>query len=75
MIRFLGLVLPSRLTPVHHFLAWLGGYFWIPCILCGRPWGGHQWHDRRGFSCTIEYGRNAGHGICPACTKRGEAHP
>lgn len=49
--RFLGLVVPSRLVGVHHFLAWLGGYFWIECQKCGRCWGGHQRHGNNQDLC------------------------
>lgn len=28
---------------LHRWRAWLGGYFWIPCPLCGDMWGGHEW--------------------------------
>lgn len=56
MIRLLGLILPRGLTRVHHFLAWLGGYYWINCRNCGRGWGGHQ---RRGH---FE--------VCPRCAKK-----
>lgn len=59
MIRFLGIVIPQSFTPVHHFLAWLGGYYWINCAKCHRGWGGHQ---RRGH-----------HEVCPRCARRAKA--
>lgn len=27
---------------MHHVYAYLMGYFWIPCPLCGRIFGGHE---------------------------------
>ena len=27
---------------VHHFWARLRGYFWAPCPICGRKFGGHE---------------------------------
>ena len=26
----------------HRFYAWLFGYFWLPCPICGRFFGGHE---------------------------------
>lgn len=23
--------------------AWLHAYFWLPCPVCGRKFGGHEW--------------------------------
>ena len=43
------------------------GYFWLPCVLCDRPYGGHEIVD------TIPdptRGPGAGLTICPACTAR-----
>jgi hypothetical protein len=25
-----------------HIRAYLGGYFWLPCRVCGRMFGGHE---------------------------------
>jgi hypothetical protein len=27
---------------VHRVRAFAGGYFWLPCPQCGRPFGGHE---------------------------------
>lgn len=55
----------------------LNGYFWLPCPLCGKKFGGHEWRDYNGLSSHIndpDYpplsGR--GKGICPDCTKAGK---
>mgnify|MGYP001566530485 CR=1 FL=1 len=26
----------------HRFYAWLFGFFWLPCPVCGRMFGGHE---------------------------------
>jgi hypothetical protein len=36
-------ILIQRLNQAY---AWLFGYFWLPCPLCGRYFGGHQEHGR-----------------------------
>lgn len=52
-------------------------YFWLPCTLCGKMFGGHEWKDRKGLSsviktedCTLGQMR----GICPDCTLAGKGH-
>jgi hypothetical protein len=64
---------------MHRAYARLGGYFWLPCPLCGQYSGGHEWRDRDGKSSTIQDpetawnpNRSAGLGICPACTRAGK---
>lgn len=27
---------------LHRSFAWLFGYFWLPCPVCGRMFGGHE---------------------------------
>ena len=27
---------------IHKIYAWLFGYFWLPCPMCGRMFGGHE---------------------------------
>lgn len=63
---------------MHRLYASLFGYFWVPCLLCGRYSGGHEWRDRNGMSSTINHpihpsnpGKRTGKGICPACTRNG----
>lgn len=51
------------------------GYFWLPCPLCGKHFGGHEWKDRKGKPSSIptpERGRGTGKGICPDCTLAGK---
>lgn len=69
---------------IHRAWAFGLGYFWLPCPLCGRYSGGHEWKDRDGFAASVpieEYSvaTETGpcergfvrHGICPACTREG----
>ena len=35
-------LLPYRPRFVHRAYATLAGYFWLPCVLCDRPFGGHE---------------------------------
>lgn len=30
---------------LHRLYAWLFGYFWLPCPICGRMFGGHETGD------------------------------
>jgi len=69
----------------HRVWAYLGGYFWTPCPLCGREFGGHEWRDRNDFSSSIRTGTPSssirtgmpvvGQAICPRCTILGRGHP
>ncbi len=61
---------------LQHLYAELNGYFWIPCPLCGKYFGGHEWKDRKGHKSDIPVGPRSGtihHGtaICPDCTLAG----
>ena len=49
----------------------IGGYFWLPCPLCHREFGGHEWADIDGKPSVIPTGRGTGLGICPDCTAAG----
>ena len=52
-----------------------GGYFWLPCPLCGLEFGGHEW--LRGTAQNPSSIRlpgdapGASTGICPFCTMAG----
>lgn len=53
------------------------GYFWLPCPLCGREFGGHEWEDIDGLSSAIYTDPtqpNIGTGICPVCTAQGKGN-
>jgi hypothetical protein len=58
---------------VHHAYALVAGYFWLPCPLCDRLFGGHEARDIDGLSSSTparEPGR-PDRAICPACTRAG----
>jgi hypothetical protein len=42
--------------------AFFGAYFWLPCPLCGKMFGGHEWD---GTSVPTSFG--SGEGVCPDC--------
>ncbi len=51
---------------IHCLYAFLGGYFWLPCPLCGENFGGHEWHTHNENS-SIMTSRGTGEGVCPNC--------
>lgn len=61
---------------VHHLYALLAGYFWLPCPVCGRHFGGHEWRDRDGLPAQVAHpAYPATHvAICPQCTRAGKGH-
>jgi len=36
---------PAHPRWLNRLWSWLGGYFWSPCPLCGRCFGGHEWRE------------------------------
>lgn len=50
-----------------------GGWFWLPCPLCGMQFGGHEWlsGDSAVRLATDPEGQQTG--ICPPCTLLGRA--
>lgn len=59
---------------VHQAYAFTVGYFWLPCPLCGRATGGHEWRQAGGKKDSIPTGKpGISHGICPVCTYEGKA--
>jgi len=51
----------------HQAYAKARGYFWLPCVLCDQPFGGHE---IGGSIPDPIAGPHRGIGICPACTAR-----
>jgi hypothetical protein len=49
----------------HELYAQSHGYFWLPCVLCGREFGGHEITDSIPDPTSPD--RLWTH-ICPACT-------
>lgn len=57
---------------LHHAYAWALGYFWLPCPLCGRVMGGHEWRSVAGKPADIPTDTlGIFRGICPVCTYQG----
>ena len=46
--------------------AFFGGYFWLPCHLCGEYFGGHEWSNGSVLFDTP----HSGEGICDNCTEK-----
>lgn len=61
-------LVPYRWRGFHHRYAMKHRYFWLPCVLCDRPYGGHE----SGDSIPDPTG-SAGAGviICSQCTRAG----
>lgn len=55
-----------------------GGWFWLPCPLCGVHFGGQEWlwNNRNASQIAhIPSGRpGVTSGICPWCTAAGRGH-
>jgi len=46
-----------------HLYAVLGAYFWHPCPLCGKDFGGHEWL----YGNTLMRSSYEGNCVCPDC--------
>jgi hypothetical protein len=56
-----------KLPRIYHKLyAKSTGYFWLPCPLCGREFGGHEWGDSPWATIPTDI-ENSRTGVCPAC--------
>jgi len=57
---------PSPLPYKPRWINWLyacfNAYFWLPCPLCGKKFGGHEWY------ASIDNGCGGGRGVCPECS-------
>ena len=54
---------PSENAPrwMHRLYAFVAGYFWRPCPICGRKFGGHEW------AADLMTSLHSGVGVCPNC--------
>ena len=60
---------------VHRSYAWVTRRFWLPCPVCGTPFGGHEvlGAEYNGGHIESVFSPNGNHPlICPDCTRRGE---
>lgn len=53
--------LPYRPRFLNKIWAFIFGYFWLPCPLCGNKFGGHECWE----SLMVSY--SEGVGVCPKC--------
>jgi hypothetical protein len=60
-------LVPYRWRALHRAYAAAFGFFWLPCPLCDRPFGGHEW----GQSIPDPLRPDTGHlAICSACSRQ-----
>jgi hypothetical protein len=59
------IAIPYRWRRFHHWYANRLGYFWLPCPICGREFGGHEW----GGSVQSTNDPGLSSGVCIPCTK------
>lgn len=60
---------------LHKVYAFVAGYCWIPCPLCGQGFGGHEWQDIGGKPSVLYTNKTGtGRGICPDCTREGKGN-
>jgi recombinational DNA repair protein (RecF pathway) len=52
-----------RFRLLNRLRAFVGNYFWLPCALCGKPFGGHEWKEDNDLMLSPYEGR----GVCPDC--------
>lgn len=48
----------------HRIYAFLFGFFWLPCPLCGEHFGGHEW---TAYDATLWETQSSGIGVCKNC--------
>lgn len=56
------------------FLAWFGGYFWLPCPLCKQPFAGFECDPGFGAVPVVEEDGEHLYCVCskPACAAEGQ---
>jgi len=54
---------------LHRAYALLRGYFWLPCPMCGKKFGGHEWRTVNA-SIPIMGSPGKGRGICQRCSEK-----
>lgn len=66
-----------RARALNRAIARAGGYFWLPCPLCGQEFGGHEWRPIEGKISSIpapDGPQGMSIGICPDCTAAGRGY-
>lgn len=54
-----------QMRTMNRLYAWLFGYFWLPCPICRRMFGGHE--VKRGYIVSLMSSRSEGQVVCPRC--------
>ena len=54
------------LKPLRWLRAFVGGYFWLPCPICGENFGGFEWGE------SLMSSWDGGEGVCPACSEEAD---
>jgi hypothetical protein len=52
----------------HWLYAHLFNYFWLPCPICGKNFGGHEWKPE----ATLFNSYHAGEGVCQNCAEEAQ---
>lgn len=52
---------------IHHLRADMLGYFWLPCPVCGRDFGGHEIARRRDPHAALMTSPSRGLTVCNRC--------
>lgn len=54
--------------------AWFFGYFWLPCPICGKYFGGHEWKNNHTLWLEKRNNWKKGTGVCykSACRREAE---
>ena len=58
-------------TSIRFLIAKIGGYFWLPCPICGRMFGGFEIAPR-GLIDRMEGGVTIGRAVCKKCGSRAQ---
>src|ERR1035437_4571241 len=57
----------------HHKFALSHGFFWVPCPICGKNYGGHEWKtEENRYRNSLMSSAFSGSGICPNCIDEAE---
>ena len=48
---------------LHRIYAWMFGYFWLPCPVCGRMFGGHE--IANAFTAALITDHGHAYCVCP----------
>jgi hypothetical protein len=59
--------IPRHPRWLHRVYALLNGYFWLPCPVCGRKFGGHEWGTYGHERIPLPTKPSSQVGVCPWC--------